>query len=108
MLLLAPYMKEANLMYKFSVEALLCNDLITHIQFGKAEDTMNLWKDSTMEMAYLLGNRRDLSCKQLKNVLESLMTKYEAHLERCIAIAIRNSLKEREAEDVLLHSEILH
>jgi hypothetical protein len=107
MLLLAPYMKEISQMYTFSVEALLCNELVTHAQFGKAEDVISLWKDSTMEMAYMLGNRKDLTCEQLKNVLEGLMTKYETHLERCIATAINNSLTEREEENVTLHAQIL-
>jgi len=100
-------MKEISLMYNFSVETLLCNDLIVHKQFGKAEDVISLWRDSTMEMAYILGNRTDLTCDQLKNVLETLMFKYEKHLEKCIATAIVNSLKEREENNVILHTEIL-
>jgi len=105
MVLLAPYMKEIKQMYNFSVEALLCNELVSHSQFGKAENVMDLWKNSTMEMAYLLGNKTNVAAKKLKDMLEGLMTKYEYHLERNIRVAIHNSLEEKEDEP--FYSEIL-
>ena len=93
MLLLYPYMKEIRQMHTFTAEVLEANEEVKSKDLTKALEVIDLWQKSTMEMAYILGERTDLTCDELKHVLEQLLFKYEYHLERNIKVAIGQSLE---------------
>jgi hypothetical protein len=80
MTLSGPYVDTVNEMAATVIEAMVESDNIPHQLFFKAADMVNRWKDSTVELIYLMESATCLE-------LDCLLDKYESHLCQCLYYA---------------------